>query len=231
MTAPAPVVPLAPETRDAIAELFLSGRRVSEVIAHGLTRRPGWRRPDVVDLLAAKGWQLDSDGRIPRKHRTTAVTPIGTLPGAPQPAPGTAVSWPDKGTVTVGPRAEDGPSKLIERGKASGNKRVQTLAEKAQAALDVLAAALKADEEHAGIRARLAELDAERAKLLAKLGAPAATPKPRAATDPSNRPPINHGSWGGFLAEKARGIEHCGPCIAAKDETMEQRRAARAGRA
>lgn len=223
----AATAPLPRELNQAIAALFMEGRRVSEVVAHGLTRQPGWRRNHVVSLLEARGWALDSEGRILRRLRSSTVPPVTPLPGGPNPGPsrGPVAEWPPEGTVTEG-RGANAAAALIAVGKQHPTGRIQRLAEKAETALADLRAALKDDEQNAVLRNRLAEVEAEAARLRAQLGA-----KPRAKTGGGKRvnpavtaatraKPIDHGTWGGFLAETKRGLDHCQPCTDAKDTQL-----------
>lgn len=233
--------PLAPDQVASIATLLMEGRRVSEVIAHGLSRRPGWRRHHVIALVEERGWTLDSDGRIPRRLRSTGVIPLTQLAGAPHPADNPprepVAEYPPEGTVMEG-RGANAAAALITRGKRHDVVAIRRAAEKAEKALAELVDALKADEDNAVMRNRLAQLEAEAAALRAKLGvkkrgrpAGASSPTP---TPPSgrggNRPPtaatlakpINHGTWGGWLQHTKRSVPvtaDCG-CAEAKDEQM-----------
>lgn len=296
----ATVAHLPADTVTAIADLFLQGRRVSEVIAHGLSRAGGWRKPDVIDVLNARGWRLDSDGRIPRQHRHPAST------SAPASA-GRVASWPEKGTVTVprspgrpqaaGPEsrlaavkpdtaaaakaaellarhpepaaatqtetvladleaeyrraAADGTDALLARAADSTSPRVAAALRAARGVLDELRRLLDADTEAAKVRARIAELDAERRDLAARLQAlqigeepqapsgakpqaapeepkPAAAGKAKKGADSTT--PIKHGTWGGFMQHRVRGEQACAACDTAREQTMAARAAKRAAR-
>lgn len=222
---------LDPDRIGAITELMLAGRRISEVIAHGLTRRPGWRRNHVVDLVAAKGWTLDSDGRIPRDRRTSVITPATRLPGAPAPEPARrpVVVWPEKGTVPEGPRVDTAAvvDRAIVGAKTHPVTRIRVLAQKAEDAITALYEALGAEQKHDEIRRRLAKVEAEAERLRAQL--PGKTRKAKTGkaasrrggnhpvTDATRAKPIKHGTWSGWLAEDKRGLDHCDPCNAAKD--------------
>lgn len=238
--------PLTAEQTSEIVQLFTDGRRVSEVIAHGLTRRPSWRRHHVVDLIADRGWTLDSDGRIPKRLRTSLDTPTSQLPGAPDPRHNPprepAVEYPERGTITEGPRATTGAAvnsminRWVDGARTHEAAAVRRAANKAHQALDELHQLLVAETQNDAIRKRLAVLEAEAAKLRAQLAGK--QPKKHAMTTPATdrkahgkakhpatfAKPIKHGSWGGFLAETARGLEHCADCIAAKDEHLARMR-------
>lgn len=228
--------PLTEELTATIADLLLQGRRVSEVIATGLDRQPSWRRDHVIAVISEKGWALDSDGRLPRRFRPSPVVPMKPLPGAPIPAPPRepVAEWPERGAVTEGPRATPSITALLATGKAHDAPRVRRIAEKADAALRELKDALAAEDERDGLRRRLAQLEEEQRQIRAKLSGTQTknTPTPRrtATAEPGGRPPIQHGTWGGFLAEKARGLDHCADCVRAKDDTMAARAAKRAAR-
>lgn len=207
--------------RDAIVELLLDGRRVSEVIAHGLTRRPGWRRPQVIDLIAAHGWTLDSDGRVPRQYRTRQIPPATPLPGQEPPAP------PRRPVAQWGGAAgsPDPEKRLVELGKEHGEPHVRRLAERAEQAMKELAVALADEQERVQLRAQLAQLDAQRAQLLAKLGGRGTRKKPARPKTAASTPnkPIRHGTWGGYLTHRKRGhpeAEIDADCMAAKDTQM-----------
>lgn len=212
--------------REDVVRLLLQGRRVHEVIAHGLTRRPGWRRQHVIALIAEHGWTLDSDGRVPKRFRTQDIPPASALPGAPAPGPprSPVVEYPPEGTVVEG-RGANSAAALIGRGKAHDVPAIRRLAEKAEQALAGLTEAIRADEQNAVLRNRLAAVEAEAERLRAQLRLPgrpkkAATGKGRGGNRPV-RPetldkPIAHGTWGGWLAENKRGLDHCAPCETAK---------------
>lgn len=234
--------PLGPDQIGAITALMLEGRRVSEVIAHGLSRRPGWRRQHVTDLIAERGWTLDSDGRVPLRHRTSTITPVTALPGAPAPTPPRApvVEYPRGGTVTEGRGANEAAG-LIAQGLASDITAVVRAAEKAKNALGELRRLLKEDEENAVLRNRLAQIEAEAARLRAQLGVKKRRPTSTSRTSPErttsggrggNLPaseatrakPIDHGTWGGYLQHSKRDVpipadDACG-CNAAKDRQI-----------
>lgn len=223
------------DRRQAIIQLLLEGRRVHEVVAHGLTRQPGWRRNHVVDIIAEHRWTLDSDGRVPRRFRTQVIPPATPLPGAPNPAPPRrpVVEWPPEGTVTEG-RGANAAAALIATGKAHQAAAIRRLAEKAEQALSGLSEALKADEENAVLRNRLAQIEAEAERLRARLrgvGRPKGSRNkaPGQVKDATLSKPINHGTWGGFLAHSKRHQpvpdgDPCG-CLAAKNEHMDKLRA------
>lgn len=232
MAEPTTLPTISAESSRLIADLFMQGRRVSEVIAHGLGQRGGWRKQHVMAILTERGWPLDSDGRIPVRFRTTARLPAAPLPGQAPPEPPRlpAVEYPPEGTVTEG-RGANAAATLIAQGKGHQAQWIRKLAEKAETALDALRLALKQDEQHAVVRNRLAELEAEAARLRAQL--PRGVGRPRAAkpttraergTSTVGLKPINHGSWGGYQAESKRGLDHCDACIRAKDEFMARMR-------
>lgn len=236
--------PITDDAKAEIARLLLEGRRVSDVIAHGLTRgrENGWRRPHVVALITERGWSLDSDGRIPRRYRTQQIPPATALPGQapPEPPRGRAVEFPPEGTVTEG-RGANSAAALIAVGKQHAVPAIVRLAERAEAVLDELVKALKDDEQNAVLRNRLAQLEAEAQALRSRLGVkkrgrPAGSttrrePGKRAVTPPADGAedkPIKHGTWGGYRAESMRGIEHCEACQVAKDEQVARMQAGRA---
>lgn len=227
--------PLSRELNQAIASLLMEGRRVNEVIAHGLARRPGWRQKHVIDLVEARGWTLDSDGRIPRRLRTTQIPPATPLPGGPIPEPPRrpVVEYPPEGTVTEG-RGANAAASLIATGKRHDVATIRRLAEKAGKALQELQDAIKADEANAVVRNRLAQIEAEAEQLRAQLRGPG---RPRKAKAPGGKPPaskstkeINHGTWGGYLAHRKRHhpeSEIDAECMAAKADQMDKLRGKR----
>lgn len=215
-------------TRDAkIADLFLLGNPIDTIASAG--RERGWNRGDCLRVAGENGWTLDPTGRIPRAQRKPNL--------APAPAPGPRpVADLGPGRAQIGamlgqpPTPQPDPADLlIADGKAHNVARVRKLAEKAETALTQLREAVTVEHGREEVRRRLAELDAERDRLRAQLGGPGRPPKERTAAPPSSSEdtPIDHGTWGGFLKEKRRGLDHCQPCLDAKDRQMDSLHGAR----
>lgn len=210
---------------ERIVRLLAEGNSIDFVSERGVVG--GWTRGDILRVASDRGWTLDASGRVPREDRPAVAPgkvvprpPSGMAPGGFQPAP----AAPGPADPRDMPAAD-----LIARGDRHREATIRTKAKRAQVALDALRSALVAqvdeDRQHAeqekkreAARARLAELDAERArlqKLITGKRKPGTGKGPRLAAVPSDKP-INHGTWGGYLAEKYRGLPVCPECEAAK---------------
>lgn len=213
---------------DRIARLLAEGNSLDFVAERGVVG--GWTRGDALRVASARGWTLDASGRVPREQRPPPPPgkPLpraasGLPPGGFQPAPA-APAPTDVRAINA--------ETLIGRGEQHRVGAIRTKAKRAAAAIEALRVALHeqvdADRAHAeqerkreAVRARLAELDAERARLQKLLGRTRKKPSPRLVADGRSGRPINHGTWGGYMAHNKRGEEPCMECVTAKDEHME----------
>lgn len=152
-----------------LMRLIADGNRLTQIA--DLTGLPKGR---IVKVAREHGWTLNASA----DRFAKPVTPLAAV----KPAPETGADT-EQGKAGVRPATRD----LIEEGKASSVARVRRAAEKAQAALDHLAAVIDetreaeaakraAEAEKAAARRKVAELEAQLAAAKAALrGKPAPT--------------------------------------------------------
>lgn len=225
-------MPATPTKDQRIAHLFLTGYSLDLISERGTAG--GWNRSDVRRVAEQNGWTLDSSGRIPRADRDRFAAEVDRAVAAPKPAPRPAAPAPQP-TVPAPVLALPRWAAALIEGRKHPVPRIKRLADRLHAQLEELAQAMDAADEERKIRERLVELEAERETLRAQLRKtpPAKTPPAKAAPPPQPEPgeqkPIEHGTWGGFLMESQRGLQHCPDCTAAKDQVMAARAAKRGG--
>lgn len=210
MTA-APAAPItSPRTQPRIEHLFLSGYSLDMIAEQGV--KGGWSRRDAEVVAEVNGWELDRSGRIPREHRHASPTPEPRpAPVAVAPAPAPQIALPRELAALIEGRKHPVP-------------RIKRRADTIHAQLVKLADDMDTADEEKQVRERLAELDAERERLRAQLRRKVT---PEQAVAARGDKPILHGTWGGYLMESRRGVDHCAPCEAAKQRAQDARLAAK----
>lgn len=233
---------------EEIATALRAGCTYQAVIAKGTAVLGGWRRGEVDEVLTERGWRLGIDGRIPAEFRarggTDDVAPPRAVPN-PRPLGNQQPAAQPTAPRMAAPPSELAIEQLIAAGKRHPVSRIQHLARRADANARALREALAEEVERDGIRKRLAEVEAEREELRAKLrpprtqtvpaaraalpagtGASAVEEKLPAGTSEANGgKPINHGTWGGWMSHNNRGEHACADCEVGKDEQMAAMRA------
>lgn len=197
----------SPKTQPQIERLFLGGYSLDMIAEQGV--KGGWSRRDAEVVADVNGWDLDRSGRIPREQRAQAAP-------EPQQAPVTLVRPPQVALPRELAALIEGRKHLVPRIK----RRADTI----HAQLVKLADDMDTADEEKQVRERLAELEAERDRLRAQLRRKV-TPEQAVAVQGDK--PIQHGTWGGYLMESRRGLDHCAPCEAAKQRAQDSRLAAR----
>lgn len=216
MTAPARAAQ-PPSKEQRIAHLFLTGYGLDGICERGVAG--GWTRAEALDVAEQQGWTLDSSGRIPRAEREKFTDEVERAQAARQ-APGVAHQPPAL--------ALPGWAATLVEARKHPLPRIQKAARRIDGLLEQLAAAMGAADEEAKTRARLVEVEAEREQLRAQLRKkPAAQPATATAATAGQRraavrqlKPINHGTWGGWQAHRARDETPCADCELGKDEHM-----------